>query len=560
MSTPSTRRSAPSSSSSSKQEDGEPVKKVVYVDDPPQPSRWFTIEYLIYAIVVVVGYFAVIQMMLRRGQEYNSGSKTNYGIVPGWFLDRKQDLSDFQYRVWRENFPLLSIGLAIFVLISNLVKSLYPNVVSKRILFYNLVSIGFLIFVHGACSIIVILIAVANFSISRILDKSKWTIAVTWIFNIIILWTSYLYSGYSFQSLYVLGDWGPILDNHYRGFLGWETYYKVSFLRFISYNCDYYWMRSKRPIPDLKGKSTYIVITEKHQPTEHYTFSHFFAYIFYIPLYIAGPICSFNAWIAQVYQPQKTYTLKYIVGQSIKILIVFLGLEIFLHFSYYYSFDSSDVWKSFSGEEVALTGYLVLNFMYVKFLIIWRVFRLFALYDGIDTPENMNRCVNNNYTFTGFWRSWHGSFNKWTMRYLYIPLGGNKTKHLSIWLIFFFIGLWHDLWWSWVAWALLNCVFFTIEIGIMFYFYHPARLPLRKKWYWRYIVALSGTANVFLLMVANLAILHGFENSILFIRLAFFNEGGLQAFLLSYIWLFAGIMFMMEIREQEKRSKETKPF
>ena len=51
-----------------------------------------------------------------------------------------------------------------------------------------------------------------------------------------------------------------------------------------------------------------------------------------------------------------------------------------------------------------MTGYWTLNFMYTKFLIIWRFFRVMALLDGIDTPENMNRVVNNNFTFTGFWR------------------------------------------------------------------------------------------------------------------------------------------------------------
>ena len=48
---------------------------------------------------------------------------------------------------------------------------------------------------------------------------------------------------------------------------------------------------------------------------------------------------------------------------------------------------------------------------------------------GQNVPENMPRCVNNNYTFTGFWRSWHSSFNTWTIRYLYLPLGGRKTQY-----------------------------------------------------------------------------------------------------------------------------------
>eukprot|EP01132_Coremiostelium_polycephalum_P009730 gene9730-11949_t len=552
------RRNSGSKDEESGQQQGGKTK-VVYVEDPPQPSRWLTAEYFVYYTLALAGYYLCLRKMLNRSQEYNSGEKENDGIVDGWFLGRKQDLSDTQYRIWRENFPLLSIGLSIFVILSNLIKSKFPDQPFNRIIFYNVVSFGFLIFVHGSAAFIILGIAVANFTISRVFEKSRMLPIATWIFNALILWTSYIYSGYNYSTFTFLGGWGPILDSH-RGFLSWETYFKVSMLRFISYNNDYHWMKIKRPVVDLKNREPYFIHQEKHQPQENYSFWHFLAYIFYIPLYIAGPITTFNAFISQVYNPQKTYSISQLVKQSIKILGVFLGLEIGLHYCYYYSFDKSEVWKTFRGDEVALTGYLVLNFMYIKFLIIWRVFRLFALFDGIDTPENMNRCVNNNYTFTGFWRSWHGSFNKWTVRYLYIPLGGKRTQHFTIWLIFFFIGLWHDLWWSWVAWALLNCVFFTIEIVIMFYFYNPKKLPLRRKWYWRYIVALGGTFNIFLLMVANLAILHGFENSVLFIRNAFFEEGGFNAFIFAYCWLFCGIMVMIEIRESEKRSKDVKPF
>lgn len=534
-------------------------KKVVYVEDPPTPSRWLSVEFIIYYIFIVIGYYMCIRKILNRSNEYNDGLKQNDGIVDGWFMGRKQDLSDTQYRIYRENFPLLSIGLSIFVLFSNFIRRNFPDKPYSRILFYNFISIGFLIFVHGSASLIVIGIALINFTISRVFGKSKLLPIVTWVFNGFILWTSYIYSGYKFTHLGGLGEWGPYLDSH-KGFLSWETYFKVSMLRFISYNNDYHWMRIKKPVMDLKGKNAYFIAQEKHQPVENYSLAHFLAYIFYIPLYIAGPIASFNAFVAQVYSPQKTMSLNEIIKASIKILLVFLGLEIFLHYCYYHSFDKSDTWMSFRGDEVALTGYVVLNFMYVKFLIIWRIFRLFALFDGIDTPENMNRCVNNNYTFTGFWRSWHGSFNKWTLRYLYIPLGGKKTQFVSIWIIFFFIGLWHDLWWSWVAWALLNCVFFSIEIGIMFYFYSPKRLSLRKKWFWRYIVACAGTFNIFLLMVANLAILHGFTNSVTFVKNAFFSEGGLTAFIFAYCWLYCGIQVMIEIRESEKRSKEVKPF
>lgn len=82
--------------------------------------------------------------------------------------------------------------------------------------------------------------------------------------------------------------------------------------------------------------------------------------------------------------------------------------------------------------------------------------------------ENMKRCVNNNFSFEGFWRQWHATLNKWIIRYMcrsrcichqpewaapscsfafrYIPLGGRRTQMWSMWIIFTFVGLWHDLW------------------------------------------------------------------------------------------------------------------
>ncbi len=52
-----------------------------------------------------------------------------------------------------------------------------------------------------------------------------------------------------------------------------------------------------------------------------------------------------------------------------------------------------------------------------------------------------------------------------------MPLGGTKKQAMTIWLIFTFIGLWHDLKTRWLAWALLNCAFFSVEILVLIYFH-----------------------------------------------------------------------------------------
>lgn len=76
----------------------------------------------------------------------------------------------------------------------------------------------------------------------------------------------------------------------------------------------------------------------------------------------------------------------------------------------------------------------------------------------------MIRCVANNYSTLGFWRSWHRSYNLWVVRYIYIPLGGSKNMVLSTVLVFTFVALWHDLSAKLLAWGWLVSLFILPEI------------------------------------------------------------------------------------------------
>ena len=39
---------------------------------------------------------------------------------------------------------------------------------------------------------------------------------------------------------------------------------------------------------------------EIHQPLQNYNFIYYYAYLLYPPLYISGPVTTYNAWISQV--------------------------------------------------------------------------------------------------------------------------------------------------------------------------------------------------------------------------------------------------------------------
>ena len=100
----------------------------------------------------------------------------------------------------------------------------------------------------------------------------------------------------------------------------------------------------------------------------------------------------------------------------------------------------------------------------VQLLIPWRFFRAWALLDGIDPPENMVRCMANNYSTFGFWRSWHRSYNLWVIRYIYIPLGGSRNVVLNTVLVFSFVALWHDLTFRLLMWGWLVSLFVIPEL------------------------------------------------------------------------------------------------
>ena len=58
-----------------------------------------------------------------------------------------------------------------------------------------------------------------------------------------------------------------------------------------------------------------------------------------------------------------------------------------------------------------------------------------------------------------FWRRWHISLSRWFRDYIYIPMGGSRTKHkwqvyfnlLVVWVL---TGIWHGSSWNFVIWGL----------------------------------------------------------------------------------------------------------
>lgn len=304
------------------------------------------------------------------------------------------------------------------------------------------------------------------------------------------------------------------------------------------------------------GKACYQVLQETAVHRDSYSFNTYLCYLLYAPLYIAGPIVSFNAFAKQLASPQKNYSIGQTAWYGCKWLLDFFLMEAMTHFFYYNAFAISGVWRQLSPLEIFIIGYGVLNFMWLKFLLIWRYFRFWSLVGGIETPENMPRCVNNCHDLESFWKSWHASFNKWLVRYMYIPLGGSQRKLLNVWVIFTFVAIWHDLEWKLLSWAWLTCIFLIPEIVIK----SSVRIYQVKSAFGKFILrelsAVAGAITITCLMVANLAGYVIGPSGIKWLVSRLLQKEGLPVLCGIFTSFYVGTKLMFHISESKRTCKQ----
>ena len=246
-------------------------------------------------------------------------------------------------------------------------------------------------------------------------------------------------------------------------------------------------------------------------------------------------------------------------------------IKLFCHFNYSNAIaaQKGEAMDQIPSLLVALfLSVCVLFFMWLKFLLMWRFFRLWSLAAGIEAPENMTRCVLNNYSIALFWKGWHSSFNLWIVRYIYIPLGGSAlttfTRLLNILLVFTFVALWHDLDWRVFHWAFFVSAIFVPElVGGAIYgnskFFKT--LKLSHPYWCKRIVICAGSLNVFLLIACNLVgYVFGFDGLGILVRLAHRTATPVAvAFVCVCFYCAVSLMMYLERQKGEKSRKPNTP-
>jgi len=263
-----------------------------------------------------------------------------------------------------------------------------------------------------------------------------------------------------------------------KGLCPWYLYRFMS-LKLISYSFDYSWHRARTPSVFAGRLETKCDLEQRVEsndlPLERYSFKYFQAYMFYVPLYSVGPILSYNAFVSQMEQPQKTYNRNAVLKYAMSTCVLVLIMEIF-SVVWWYPFEFHNqtcdgtepcMFEKLNPWELFVATHVRLHFTWMGLLLVWRYGRLVALFDGIDSWENMSKCVTMITSFTDLWQIWHASMNKFMARYLFIPLGGNKCPWAVI-VVFTFIAYWHEGCGlfsipHWYLWAFFNALGVTLE-------------------------------------------------------------------------------------------------
>ncbi|KAH8682163.1 MBOAT, membrane-bound O-acyltransferase family-domain-containing protein [Xylariales sp. PMI_506] len=565
-----------------------------------QPSKWGTPEFFLYYLVIIF----VIPYMFWVAYDASKPSNPQYYkfqpyLSPGWIPGRRIDASEAQYYTFRKNIPYMASLLLFHPLLRRLYNAVvYPiasrarssrptleeadDRLNQRASFDFGFAIIFLLALHGVSAFKVLLILYVNYQVATLLPR-KYIPLATWVFNIGILFANESFSGYQFTTLATylsapsdgslvgseptLISWAKWLDSYGGIMRRWEILFNITVLRLISFNMDYYWSLDRRSYSPLEKKQLDpAALSERDRvstpaQSKDFSYRNYIAYIIYAPLYLTGPILTFNDYISQLrYQPATIEwgrTLRY----GIRFALTLLAMEVILHYIYVQAISKANPdWSMYTAAQLSLLSYFNLHLIWLKLLLPWRLFRLWSLIDGIDPPENMLRCASNNYSTFSFWRSWHRSYNRWLTRYIYVPLGG--SSYASKWdalrtirnyvINFTFVALWHDIKLHLLIWGWLVVFFMIPEMIARMVF--PARKWESRPTAYRMLSCVGAVGNVLMMMMANLVgFAVGVDGLKNIIRGILRDFTGFAFLITACCTLFVGIQIMFEIRETELR-------
>ena len=506
-------------------------------------------------------------------KSYNFILKNKY-VSDYAYLSKFRDYNDNQWKYFHQHlisFILISI---IFVFISKIIKKYIDNQLK---LFYAFSGIIFSFYLVQLRMLYILFAAIIFYFSKDLVKLGVGTFnIICWVelfaIKYFIKYMQYSFDINNFKYFKVEND----IDD-----LSWEILLIYSLLKMMSFNLEYKAIFNNESVPESifnlnQAKSHCMqcydgnfctkclentIIGEKEKIDDSFNFINFISYIFYPPLLYSGPLINYNSFIFQIniYKDSqhnnliKMNKLLYLL----KLIFYLAVMEIYNHFLFpIFLFKNKD--NQFEpNADISVFYYCficlnILTFIWLKYTIIWKLFRLWAWSDGIFVEENINRFIYNFYSIELFFRGINRSLNRWMVRYIYIPLGGKNKKYVNIWIVF---GFWYlivdykNI--DYAVFALCCCLFIDLEMFVRNTFIEKFGEDFNEKIYLRFIKYIFSALYLFAIFVIGLL---GFFFSLDNLKVVFatvVNKGGYLYFINFVLFLLPNVVMMFFIRDME---------
>lgn len=207
---------------------------------------------------------------------------------------------------------------------------------------------------------------------------------------------------------------------------------------------------------------SYSIDVYKGKITATHNIISFFAFISFFPQLVAGPIERATNLLPQFCAKRVFDYNKAVDGMRLILWGLFKKIVVADNCAEYVDAVFNN-YEAYNGSVLALAGIFFAFQIYGDFSgysdIAIGTAKLFgiSLRDNFKTPYFSRDIAE-------FWKRWHISLNKWFVDYVYIPLGGSRTRKIfvvrNVFVIFILSGLWHGANWTYVAWGFYHSILF----------------------------------------------------------------------------------------------------
>lgn len=184
---------------------------------------------------------------------------------------------------------------------------------------------------------------------------------------------------------------------------------------------------------------------------------HYAAFVCYFPQLVAGPISRVGRLLPQIIQPAPVTAER-----------VLSGIALFSYGFFCKALGdvvgslSNPIFGDLENAEPSAVVAAIFGFglqIYFDFYGYTEMARGISRLLGIELMRNF-RAPYLSTSFRDFWTRWHVSLSQWLRDYVYISLGGNRTRRLlryrNLMLTMLIGGIWHGAGWNFVIWGGLH--------------------------------------------------------------------------------------------------------